>query len=123
MAGMKTCRWLRSLALVWLTPFSQAACEAPEPTHPVSPVSGVAPSPAPSPAPAPSPVPPASVKISFTYHEAASIFEILENTSNWWEGKCDIEYRDDWKKRFGLTIDDEKRFYAYQDIRKRNLEH
>src|SRR5262249_13757064 len=54
-----------------------------------------------------------------TYREAANVFEILDNLSNWWSGKCDPEYRAYWVERFGVTPEDEQRFASYKAIRKR----
>lgn len=69
------------------------------------------------PPPRPPPRPPA-VSIAVTYREGANVFEILDNVSNWWPAKCDSEYRDYWKERFGISDDDERRFAAYKQIRK-----
>jgi hypothetical protein len=65
--------------------------------------------------PAPSP----AAELTVVYREAANIFEILDNVSSWWTGKCDPEYREDWQRRFGITAEDEKRFAVYKEIRKR----
>jgi hypothetical protein len=61
-----------------------------------------------------------AVSIAVTYREAANVFEILDNLSGWWSGKCDPEYRAYWKERYGITADDEQRFATYKQIRKRH---
>ena len=57
--------------------------------------------------------------LTVTYRKAANLFEVLDNVSNWWRGKCDPEYREQWQHRFGVTAEDEQRFAAYKAIRKR----
>jgi hypothetical protein len=73
-------------------------------------------------APAPRPAPPAPVpssEVMVQYREAANVFEILDNVSNWLPDKCDAEYRAEWERRFGITPEDERSFAAYKEIRKR----
>ncbi len=85
---------------------------------------GATPSPPTSPAvTAPAPVAPSAVSITVTYREAANVFEILDNLSNWWSGKCEVEYRTYWKERFGITAEDDQRFAAYKQLRKRHYPH
>ncbi|MFT3775339.1 MAG: hypothetical protein QM820_59075 [Minicystis sp.] len=84
-------------------------------------VTAVPPAPPPTPAGATA-APEASApprELTVTYREAASVFEILDNVTGWWKGKCDPEYREAWQQRFGVTPDDERRFAAYKEIRKR----
>lgn len=73
--------------------------------------------PAPTPAPAPAPTSPSGITV--VYRDAANVFEILDNLSGWWKGKCDPEYREEWARRFGISAEDEQRFLAYKQIRKR----
>jgi hypothetical protein len=72
-----------------------------------------------SPEAAPPPAPPI---VRVTYREAASLFEILDNVSSWWQGKVDPEYREAWRERFGWTREDDERFAEYKQIRKRYYE-
>lgn len=71
---------------------------------------------------APAPSPAAESVFEVRYREAADVFEILDNLSLWWSGKCDPEYREHWQGRFGVTADDEQRFKAYKAVRKRYYE-
>lgn len=59
----------------------------------------------------------AKVNLNVVSREAASIFEIMDNTSNWWEGFCDIEYRQYWEKKYKISKEDEKYFKQYQNLR------
>jgi hypothetical protein len=70
---------------------------------------------------APAPPAPESV-FDVRYREAANAFEILDNLSRWWSGKCDPEYREEWQSRFGVTPEDERHFAAYKAVRKRAYE-
>ncbi len=60
-----------------------------------------------------------AVQIVVGYREAANVFEILDNVSDWLPGKADEEYRRYWKERFGISPEDEQRFASYKQIRKR----
>ena len=50
----------------------------------------------------------AQVHLNVVSREATSIFEIMDNTSNWWEGFCDIEYREYWEKKYKISKEDEE---------------
>jgi hypothetical protein len=64
------------------------------------------------------PAGPTDLTLTVVYREAASVFEILDNVSDWLPGKCDTEYREAWKKRFEISAADEGTFTAYQALRK-----
>jgi hypothetical protein len=53
------------------------------------------------------------------YREPASVFETMDNVSQWHSGKAEQEYRTYWKERFGIGPEDDQRFAAYKDIRER----
>ena len=61
----------------------------------------------------------AKIELNVVAREAASIFEILDNVSNWYPGFCDTEYQDYWKQKFGISSNDKKLFKRYQKIRKK----
>jgi hypothetical protein len=56
------------------------------------------------------------------YREGANVFEIMDNVSNWYPGKCELPYREDWIARFGIAAEDERAFETYAEIRKRYYE-
>lgn len=57
--------------------------------------------------------------IVVAYREAANIFEVLDNVSNWWEDKCEPEYRAYWEQHFQVSSSDERAFLAYREVRRR----
>jgi hypothetical protein len=61
----------------------------------------------------------ADVRINVVTRDAASIFEILDNVSDWYPGFCDSEYREFWKKNFTITSKDNEIFKKYKVIREK----
>jgi hypothetical protein len=57
-----------------------------------------------------------------TYRAPANAFEIMDNVSRWSSGKVDPQYRAWWTERWGMAPEDEARFAAYKDLRKRYYE-
>lgn len=104
---------LPSFACFFALGLAVSACSSsappPREARPVTTVATVAPKSAERP----------TMRVSVTYREAANAFEILDNVSKWSSDKCDAEYRDEWKTRFGLTSTDLDRFARYKAIRMR----
>jgi hypothetical protein len=61
----------------------------------------------------------ASAQVSVRYSQAADVFELLDNVSNWWPGYSNAEYRQFWMKQLPLTADDERLLVQYARIRER----
>ncbi|MFZ3229030.1 MAG: hypothetical protein WA160_02405 [Pseudobdellovibrio sp.] len=61
----------------------------------------------------------ASVAVSVEYSEAANVFDLLDNVSNWWEGFCEEEYQKFWSQKFGLTESDKQLFSEYKILREK----
>lgn len=56
-------------------------------------------------------------QIIVEYRKAADIFELMDNTANWWEGFNDESYSQYWEKKFGFSKEDKKLFKKYQKLR------
>ena len=61
----------------------------------------------------------AAVKIKAVYSDASNTFEILDETSMWWEDFCDPPYQEYWKQKYGIDEEDKKLFARYKELRKR----
>lgn len=61
----------------------------------------------------------AAVKIQIAYSEAANVFDVMDNVSNWWPGFCEEEYQKYWDNKFPLTQKDRDLFEKYRSIRER----
>lgn len=60
-----------------------------------------------------------SVAVSVEYSEAADVFDILDNVSNWLEGFCEEEYQKYWSQKFGITESDKQLFSEYKTLREK----
>lgn len=61
----------------------------------------------------------AQVRFSVEYSESAALFSLMDNTSGWWPGFVDENYRVAWQKKFGWSEDDQKWADRYSEYRNR----
>jgi len=63
----------------------------------------------------------AGVTLKASYREAANIFDIMDCSSNWWDGYCndDGEYQKEWIRRFKLSDKDKELFTQYKNVREK----
>lgn len=53
------------------------------------------------------------------YRQAADVFELLDNVSDWWPGYTDARYRSDWIRTIGLSAADDTLLSRYAKLRVR----
>lgn len=68
---------------------------------------------------APSPVP---AQAAARYRQAADVFELLDNVSDWWPGYTDAEYREYWVRHVGLPAADDTLLARYAELRARHFD-
>jgi hypothetical protein len=56
------------------------------------------------------------------YRQAADVFELLDNVSNWWPGYSDARYREYWVRTFGLSAEDDSLLARYARLRERHFD-
>ena len=67
------------------------------------------------------PVPQAEFTLDIRYSEAADLFSLMDNVSNWWEGFTDPGYREEWEARFGWSEEDQSWARRYAEYRHRTF--
>lgn len=63
----------------------------------------------------------AEVKITVAYREAADLFFLMDNVSEWDKGATDPLYRAEWTKRFGWSAQDQEIADRYREYRNRTM--
>ncbi|MCQ8185243.1 hypothetical protein [Parvularcula maris] len=61
----------------------------------------------------------AEVTLRAGYHAPADLFSLMDQTSLWWPGFNEPEYREAWEERFGWSDEDQRQAEAYADYRRR----
>jgi hypothetical protein len=61
-------------------------------------------------------------QVAAHYRQAADVFEILDNVSNWWPGYSNQQYRGYWEKHLGLSTTDEELLSEYARLRERHFD-
>jgi len=55
------------------------------------------------------------------YRQAADVFEMLDNVSDWWPGYTDVLYREYWARHVGLSAADDTMLARYAALRTRHF--
>ena len=61
----------------------------------------------------------AEVVFKISYSPAADEFHLMDQTSNWLDGYCDIEYRKYWESHFGVSEQDKVLFARYRSVHRK----
>ena len=63
----------------------------------------------------------ADVTLTVEYREAADLFFLMDNVSEWEKGATDPRYRAEWTKRFGWSVKDQAVAELYREYRNRTM--
>jgi len=62
---------------------------------------------------------PVAPQAAVHYRQAADVFELLDNVSDWWPGYSDGRYRSYWVRHIGLSAADDTMLASYTKLRER----
>jgi len=63
----------------------------------------------------------ADVEVSVSYSETADLYSTMDNVSEWLKGYTIAAYREEWEKRFGWSVNDQKWVDRYAAYRRRTF--